>query len=297
MKRRTLLASAGVGIASLTGCLFGGGGGGDSDTETTVAGSQPVQNVSRSSADLRLESINASNSTPLGEPYSFELTVRNTGDTAGVYRAPVTVQRGDGVEFQQEREALVYVEPGETQSATITIDGFSEIGRVNIRLDGARNQWGIEVRERRLAYGGTFTYENLAITVDRIELTESYTGPRGGNVDAEPDQQWAFVWVRARNVGSERTLSPNTRNIRLLHEGTEYTSYGYANRSPQYDSTTLRNGEQTGGIIQYQVPTVVSRDEVAVQFEQRGTRAVWMSADGDGTDAGGTSGSGGGSGQ
>jgi len=292
MKRRALLASAGVGIASLTGCLFGGGGGDDSDTETTVAGSQPVQNVSRNAADLRLKSINAADSTPLNERYTFEITVENSGDTAGVYRAPVTVQRGDGVEFQQEREALVYVEPGEEQTAAITIAGFSEIGRVNVRLDGASNQWGVEVRERRLPFGGTFRYDSIELTVDRVELADSYTGPRGGTVEAEAGQQWAFAWVRARNVGSERARSPITRNIRVIHEGAEYTSYGYATRRPQYESTTLQSGQETGGIIQYQVPSSVTRDEVTVRFQQRGTEAVWMDASGNDTDAGSQSGGG-----
>jgi hypothetical protein len=292
MKRRTLLASAGVGIASLTGCLFGGGGGDDSATPTTVAGSQPVRNVSRSSADLRLKSINASDSAPLNSPYNFELVVENTGDTAGVYRAPVSVQRTGTVEFRQEREALVYVEPGETQTAEITIPPFSEIGRVNVRLGGAANQWGVEVTERRLAFGGTFPNDGLSITVDRVELTESYQGPRGGNVEASDGQQWAFVWVRVRNTGPRAARSPNTREISFLHDGAEYSSYGYANRSPEYESEALQSGQESGGIIQYQVPASISKDDIAIRFEQRGARAVWLSPDGGGNGTDGSSGTG-----
>lgn len=285
MKRRALLASAGVGMASLTGCLFGGGGGGDGDSEatTTASGSQPMQDVDRSGAKLQLVSIDAPGNVQLGEPYEFQLTVENTGDTAGVYQAPVTVQRKGEVEFRQEREALVYVEPNQTQTATISITSFDEVGRANIRLDGADNQWGIEVSRRRLPFGGTFTSRGMAITVDRVEL-ESREGGR-------QDTQWANVYVRVKNTGQQNYAPPPDRFF-VRYDGVRYTKALYGSKSPEYNDVNLRKGQSEAGIIQFTIPESATVEALQVEYERRNQQAIWVRPEG----SGGSDGSDGGSG-
>jgi hypothetical protein len=284
MKRRALLASAGVGMASLTGCLFGGGGG-DSEATTTASGSQPLQDVNRSGAKLKLVSIDAPESTQLNEPYEFQLTVKNSGDTAGVYRAPVTVQRKGEVEFREEREALVYVDPGETQSATISLSAFAEVGRANIRLDGADNQWGIEVRRRRLPFGGTFVANGMAITVDRVEL-EARDGGR-------ENRQWANVYVRVENTG-QQNYAPSPDRFYIRYDGVRYSKALYGGASPEYNDVNLRQGQTEAGIIQYTIPESATAEDLQIEFERRNQQAIWLRPDG--TDGGSGSGSAGGSG-
>lgn len=292
MKRRALLASAGVGMASLTGCLFGGGGGG-SEATTTASGSQPLQDVDRSGAKLKLVSIDAPGNIELNEPYEFQLTVENSGDTAGVYQAPVTVQRKGEVEFRQEREALVYVEPNETQTATIRISSFDEVGRANIRLDGAENQWGIEVSRRRLPFGGTFDTNSMAVTVDRVELAERTGG--------QQDTQWAYLYVRVKNTGQQNYAPPPDRFF-IRYDGVRYSKALYGNKSPEYNDVNLRTGQTEAGIVQFTIPESATVADLQVEFDRRDQQAIWVrpeggsrSDGGSGSDSGGGSGDGAGS--
>lgn len=282
MKRRALLASVGVGMVSLSGCLFGGGGSDDDAPPTTTdSGTQPLQEVDKSGAKLRLTSINTSDSVELNEEYTFEISVKNAGETAGVYRAPVTVQRNGEVKFIKEREALVYVRPGETQKATISVTGFDEIGRANVRLDGASNQWSVDVTRRRLPFGGTFLSNGMAITVDRVELA-----PR-----QQDDEQWAYVYVRVRNNGQQDYAPPPDRFF-IRYEGSRYKKALYGSKSPEYYDVNLRTGQTEAGIIQYSLPASATVEDLHIEYDRGDQQAIWLKpeeSDGSsGSDSGGT---------
>ena len=268
MKRRALLASAGVGVASLSGCLFGGGGDDESETTTTESGTQPIQDVDKSGANLRLASIDAPESVELNAAYTFELTVTNEGETAGVYRAPVTVQRNGEVQFRQAREALVYVEPGETQTATVSVRGFDELGRANIRVDGASNQWGIQVTRRRLPFGGTFVSNNMAITIDRVELDSG-----------QGNEQSVYVYVRVRNTG-QQNYAPPPDSFYVRYEGARYDKDLYGSKSPEYYDVNLRQGQTEAGIVTYTLPASATVDDLRVEYARGDQEAVWLKPDG-----------------
>ena len=270
MKRRALLASAGVGVTSLTGCLFGGGGGG-SEQETTAQGTQPLQDVDKTGSELSLVSISAPEEVQVNQEYAFTFSVKNAGDTAGVYRAPVSVQREGQVEFEQEATALVYVEPGETQTASISISRFKDIGRANVRLDGAANQWGIKITRRRLPFGGTYNSRNIAVTVDQVELAPQ---TRGGD-----NSQWAYVYVRARST-NEQNYAPPPKNFYVVYNGARYEKVLYGTKTPEYNNVIIREGQTEAGIIQFSIPKEATVADLTVEYERRNQQAVWLRPEG-----------------
>jgi len=302
MERRALLASLGVGLTTgLAGC-FGGGGGDDTNTETIGGQSTPTGTPLPDSAQLSLESIDAPEAAEVQDEYTFTINVSNNGGQPGVYRAPVNVRRGGGVSYQAVNDALVYVDPGETQTAEISIPPFQFTGAANIQVEGAQNQWRIQINGRELPFGGSFrTVEGMVMSITRIELRDSYVynGPSGEQeIEATDGDQYAFVYIEVANETGREEFTPRPANFRLLYEEAELTTELVNRQEGQYRESRIQAGVSTSGWMPFLVSAEATVDDLNVKYDSgTGTRtqiAYWRRTNtgDDGQETDGESGSG-----
>jgi hypothetical protein len=272
-----------VGLTTgLAGC-FGGGGGGDTNTETIGGQSTPTGTPLPDAAQLALESIDAPSEAEIQSEYTFTINVSTGGGQPGVYRAPVNVRRGGGVSYQEVNDALVYVAPGETQAADISIPPFQFTGAANIQVEGAQNQWRIQINGRELPFGGTFaTAEGMVMSITRIELRDSYVynGPGGEQeIEATEGNQYAFVYIDVSNETGREEFTPRPADFRVLYGGSELTTELVNREEGQYRESRIQAGATTSGWMPFLVPSEATVEDLNVKFDSgSGTRnqiAYW----------------------
>jgi len=294
MKRRALLTTVGAGVTGLAGCLgLGGGGGGDSsgsDSTPSTATFTPISG----SPDMSLERINASGQTEIGQAYSFEIEVTNRGDRPGIYRAPINIRAQGDLEFETVDTAQVFVEPGETQTATISLPPFDFAGQANIRFESSRNEWTVQVVGPDLTFGQSFdTRTGVRITVQRVALQDSYSYVSAGEeqtAEAPEGSQWAFVYLRIEATGGQ-SYSPPPEAFRIQANGVDYRPAFITRQEGKYLQQTVSQGGPLEGWIGYEVPASLSLQNVSVKWEpgnDANITATWYPREGT---AGGNSGS------
>jgi len=275
MKRRTLLASMGVGMASITGC-FGSDSEGDEEElgpESSPGTPVAIKTPEGTAPDFSLESINATATTGVGQPYNFEVTVKNTGDQGAVYRAPVTVRFGDDVDYEQLATVLLFVEGGETATATVELPAFESTGVADIRVAGPNNTWSIDIESAKLPIGQSIQLDRMDVAITNIEF-----GPLEDCTATRNDTKQVVVTVRNENN------SRNQREDGLWQEG--YTLHYQSPSGERFQMNNCSNfrrevlSQQDDPIefkIAFTVPADATLDELFLKASARATdrSAFW----------------------
>lgn len=270
MKRRALLASVGVGVSTgLAGC-FGGGNNNSNDQQTESGGraSTPTGTPLGEEAQLSLRQIDAPPSAEIQLEYTFRIHVRNSGEQPGVYTAPVTVRRSGESQYRQVTEALVYVEPGETQAAEISIPPFSGIGSANIRIESPQNQWRVDITGPELTYGEYFTLPGqMPISVQRVDLAQNNggVGPNGSEVTAPSGEQYVFAHIEVQNNADTEDFIPEPDSFSVQYQGTQYTPVFFGGQG-RYTQAIVSSGTTYQGWIPFVVPSSASLDDLTVKY-------------------------------
>ncbi|MFD1588992.1 hypothetical protein ACFR9U_18590 [Halorientalis brevis] len=279
MKRRALLTSVGVGMAGMAGCLGGNSNDGGSSANKNQAPSVSVSTPKGKKASFTLAKINASSKAEVSKKYQFEITVKNTGDQPGVYQAPAKVRTGDSVKYKPVTNALVYVEPGKTKTAQITLPPFNSVGKADIRFDSPENSWQVDVIGPKLPFGGTFRADGFDITYESIEIKDSvtysvsgfssertYTPPGGSKL--------AVVTVKLRSIGGADWMA-DPYNYKARVDGVTRTPFTDA----AYGKQTLADGEIKRVKLPYEVPEDATKSDVVFRYNaQRADKYARWSA-------------------
>jgi hypothetical protein len=271
MKRRALLASVGMGVSTgLAGCFGGGGNNNNQQTETEGGASTPTATPLGEAAQLSLQQIEAPPQAELQIEYTFRIHVQNSGEQPGVYRAPVSVRRSGDTEYRQVTEAMVYVEPGETQAATISIPPFTGVGSANIRIESPQNQWRVNIVGPELTSGEAFVLPNdSTITVRQIEMAVNNggTGPNDQELSPPTDQQYVFIYLEVQNNTAAEDWTPNPEWFRVQYRDSEY-SEAFISGPGRYERRIISSGSTYRGWIPYLVPASASRADLQVKYTE-----------------------------
>lgn len=284
MKRRALLTTVGAGVTGLAGCLGLGGGDGGSSSGSDSTPTTPTFTPVSGGPELSLERINASGQAQIGNEYSFEVAVTNTGDRPGIYRAPIKLRGGGDVEFETIDSARIYVEPGETQTATISIPEFQFIGEANVRFESPRNEWSVDIVGPELPFGQFFsTPVGLRLTVRRVELQEEYAYTSAGEEQtaAAPDgSQWAFLYVEIRNRTGGESFGPEKSQFTLQTPTADYDPAFISREQNKYFQQRIPEEGRQRGWIGYEVSDSLTIEDVSVNWvsrdESRPLEATWV---------------------
>ncbi|MFB6165965.1 MAG: hypothetical protein ABEJ31_12465 [Haloarculaceae archaeon] len=266
MRRRSLLASVGAGAAGLAGCLGGNSGSGKTKG-TATSTPEPAPATS-----FTLKSIDASPKIGLGIPYDVTLTVENTGEHAGVFRAPVQVRKSDGKGFQTVTTALIYAEAGETQRATVTLSAFQTISTVDVRVANPNNTWSVDVVGPHLPLGTPFRVDSMRIAYTDVRLRDVYTY-HGATYRPSDGKTLAVATVELANSRGDARWMPNVRGFTVVADG----GRNEALTSVAYDQKILDRGDSFTCTLPFEVPTEAEPDALVFRYDgQRQNRyALW----------------------
>ena len=271
MKRRVLLASMGAGMAGTAGCLTGNSNKSENTPKEDVGTPIEPATPTGKRAEFELTGISATGNAEVGKEYTFEVTVKNTGDQPGVYRAPARVKTGDSVQYKDRAMAMVYVEPGKTKTAAVSLPPFESVGNANVRFATPENTWQVDIVGPDLAMGESFRVDGFEITYESVEFRDSVTYELGGLSTEQTytpagGGQFAVVIVKVESVGRSSWMGDADKYTVVLdgNERSPYTDAGYNKRS-------LSEGQTQRVELPYEVPGDVSKSDLI--FKYSGVRA------------------------
>jgi hypothetical protein len=233
----------GVGIASVSGC-FGGNESESQENEgpqSDIGTEVPLKTPSGSPPDFQIQSIDAPGFAEVNRPYEFDMTVTNNGGQAGVYRAPVTVQE-DGSGYGQRGTAVIFLEPGEAKTATVSIPPFTSItSNAQIRVQGPSYSWGVEVQGAQLPLGEEFTLDNVVHSITSVEEQRSFSAG-DCTVTAGDDETLLVATLRRESATDGQTLPPGKARYKFYYGNKDGQRLPTA-RCTSLDNSTFEVGE------------------------------------------------------
>ncbi|MFB6111981.1 MAG: hypothetical protein ABEJ35_05530 [Halobacteriaceae archaeon] len=136
MRRRPVLVVLLTGLALCSGCLGFVTGSGSSEgpterTTTTPTNGTPTTDAGSADFGLRIRP-NASTTGGVG----FDITVTNTGTTAGTARVTVIARAQNGRTYRKVRR--IPIEPGEQRTVTVVFAAFDDVAAPTIRATVTR---------------------------------------------------------------------------------------------------------------------------------------------------------------
>jgi hypothetical protein len=218
MKRRTVLATMGVGAAGLAGCFTGGGDDsvdtpeGDPGTEVAVA------TLEGDAAEFEVESPTVPPNAEVDQPYVIEVTVNNVGDQAGVYRTEVERRVGASAAYKTAAILEVYVEAGKSETATVTLPPLESLQDASIRIKNTNYQWNVDVVGPELPMGAKFQADDLDIIYEFDGFTDLIDRPESCYQEASPGEKIALATVHIRNETNEGVWMAETRHYKLKYQ-------------------------------------------------------------------------------
>lgn len=288
MERRQILRWAGVGIVgSIAGCgsdtSATSGGSTDENTEeataTATATDSPTPTDEPEPASFEVVDYKLPEKVEIGEEFSLEITVRNTGEKEGDYSAPIHVRTADS-EWQEGGEwSFTDVPPGETETGTVDEPiTFDYVQRYEFRLGQSSETAVIQTVSAKISWGQEFqTPEGYRIRIDEPTLqdTYEYEDYDGSISDAEPDsgEQWAFVNVWVKNETGEANFSPLGSDLALLYgnaqsDGETILVNEPIDKGEPFDGGELQPGVERSGWIGYQLPQGLSVSDLVIAWSE-----------------------------
>ena len=123
--------------------------------------------------------------------------------------------------------------------------------------------------------GQTIMYEDLQVTMDQAEITESYETEFGSS--REPTAGIKFLWIHIilKNIGQQEQNLPAEENFSALFGTTEFKpTYGY--RKDYVDYTTLNTiinaDEEVNAWLRFDVPLEAESKDLTFVFLPESTQ-------------------------
>lgn len=267
MRRRALLITASTGL--LSGCI----GRLESYLETeqstpdpdpsaptptpTPSDSDSGGNGTPAPADLTVKGISAPAEVEVSESFNLEVTIENTGGSAGTYSGVVTVTPENGEE-RTLAQIQIEVNPNETSTATVEDISIPLISTETYRVEGTDISTEVTATPASRAIEESFRmWNNLVISVDNVDL------------QSEDDEQVAFADVTVENQSQQEWLTPYSDDFMLFAGGESYgPDQSRGTDSEWYESEQLAAGTVASGYVAYTIPSDVTSDDIVIEMTQ-----------------------------
>jgi hypothetical protein len=282
MRRRRLLTLSAIGLASLAGCASSEEPGGEdtpaptrTETPTRTPTDTPTQTQTESGEPSFEVEIDAPAEVEIGESYTVEFIVRNTGTAAGTYESAV-YNRFAGEDYAELDTISAEIDPGEEVVWDIADISINLITTEYFYVENGDVEAEVNAVSRKLEFGdGYTTLDDIVLFVFRLEFQDSYTWNSGDREYEEPapdGEKWAFLSVEVVNESGGPARIPLARDFSLIANSRQYDDE-YVRKSGQYEGGEVQAGIRRTGWIAYSVPSELTKDEI---------RAVWSEEYSDG---------------
>lgn len=280
-RRRYLLA-----VASLAGVAGCGGGGPGGDTASEATTDRPTPTPTRTATptptptepEFALRSIDLPAEVGAGEPFSWSLTVANTGDGDGVFRTAVSSRRS-GEAYERLGEIELEIAAGDTETFESERGRLPYLSTVTFRFDAIDVTREVSVVPRSLLFYDTYRNPaGVATAADGLRLREAYTYETEDGVAALPaaaGRQWAFVTFEAANTSDAPARAPRRSDVTLLADDARYDSVYVLKEEGRYRGGEIASGVTRRGWIGYEVPAALAVDDLAVAYRGQDREGEW----------------------
>ncbi|NHN59066.1 MULTISPECIES: DUF4352 domain-containing protein [Halorussus] len=230
-------------------------------------------------AAFTVTGIEAPSEVPLGDSYSFSITIENTGGASGVWADTVYAKQGDG-QWQEIGVIELEVPAGETKTWESNEVTVQYNGQITFRLERTAREFAVRYVSAVLPFGEPFTAANgIAFTVDKVSFMDSYTwsGSSGTQYteEAPSGRKWAKVSVRAENKGNEQTYTPLSSDVALIAGNQQYDAAMLMTDENEFEGGEISPGIVRKGWIAYEVPEGTSKSDFKVQWAESGFDGSW----------------------
>jgi hypothetical protein len=117
--------------------------------------------------------------------------------------------------------------------------------------------------------GSSVTWDNLGVTLDRIEVTMEYFTDFGSTRIPTEDNKFLWVHLLFKNMGQIEMNLPQLENFSVLYAATELKPT-YGHRADYIDYTTLGSlifpGQELDGWLRFDIPTMAELNDLRFVF-------------------------------
>jgi hypothetical protein len=117
--------------------------------------------------------------------------------------------------------------------------------------------------------GSSVTWDNLRVTLDRLDVTMEYLTDFGSTRIPTEDNKFLWVHILLKNTGQVEMGLPQLENFSVLYATTELKPT-YGHRVDYTDYTTLGSlifpGQELDGWLRFDIPTIAELDDLRFVF-------------------------------
>lgn len=296
MRRRTLLAAIGSGMAGVTGCSATSSDSGTpeptsatsdvgTDTPSTVTETTTSIDSGASSDDgtpLRLLSFDAPDRIELNESARYQFTVENPGEEPRSVQPTVLARPGASGWTSFDSWETVELAPNSQQRFESPEFSFQYLMTVELRVEGFQPTAAIDVTEQQLSFGQGFQDPiGREVRINDLTIKSSYEYTSDGLrriVELGSGNQFVFLSVEVINRTEDSLQAPPRNEFTLLQGSTTYHSVPLPG-SAGYVSEELPWGSRLRGPIAFKTPADLSHDEFRTawyaSFDEGDTGTIW----------------------
>ena len=284
LTRRHYLTAGGVAVfTGIAGCTSEGednaenANNGDETTDTDASSSGSAE--ASAEASFEIVGLDAPEQVEIGDPHRFSVDVKNTGEADGTWTDTLLFKSGNE-DWQEVGEVEMDIPAGETatwQSGEVAWDYQT---MVTLGFQEAQQQFQIQVVAAALAYGESFTNpRDMEVSCHDVQLKDAYEykdyNGQTTYEQAAEGKQWAFVYLRAENVGGSTEFTPLEREVSVVAGNTQYDSEYIMKEEGKYDGGEINPGIVREGWLCYEIPDNLSVDDLVVVYSEGNYEGDW----------------------
>ena len=278
MKRRTYLATTTGLLATVAGCTSSGSNPGsqgttDQTTQTPTTTATPTTDTTTEAppAEFALQTVNAPETTEIGEQAQYSFTVKNTGGQAGTFSTTVQTRVGNS-DWEESEPWTETIEPGVTTRLTSQEFSMDYLASVDVVITAFDEQFSMRFVGAREGWGSPYTVlDKYELEASELRFEDSYTWTSGDyEYEETPSDgnQWAWLEFSAENVSNSTVFLPLKGDIALISGNSQY-SYSISSKSSgAYEGGEVQPDIVREGEILYEVPEELSKSDFSVAYTE-----------------------------
>ena len=117
--------------------------------------------------------------------------------------------------------------------------------------------------------GNSILWDDLQLTMDRIEITQDYVTDYGSTRSPSPGQKFLWVHLGLKNAGHIEMNMPLSENFSVLYAGTELKpSYGHRQGYADYTAlgSVIFPNQELDSWLRFDIPTAAALNELRFVF-------------------------------
>jgi hypothetical protein len=278
MKRRGVLLAA-IGTVATAGCVGEQG----EPTGDQTQGDDPVEERT----GFELLGVDAPETVDVGEEWTWSVTIRNHGESTEVFQSRVSIYMGNG-NWEEFNQIDFTIPSNDTRIFESPESFITDPAVARYRVDEFDETFDIRPSVEELSFGkpglisksettiGSIPEDerNLQLSLEKLKLFDNIDSPEndGQQFEADDGQQFGTIRVNMENTAEETLGSLNASRLVVFAGNSDSGEVISTNASVRmewiqsignvYQSENLEPGENTSGIVGFELPGEVSEDEV-----------------------------------